>query len=145
MYVSVWQVMPVMDPDCEYPGIFVGYGLIDGVADGTNISIQPLKETDSYYPFFPGTVRRYVEQSGYPIGAVAKDCGGFMLDKGCASSGRAFKNIPCGRPISRLTSPYSNMTCNRCYPYVQKQDDNALEAEKEMIANHNDPGRQYRD
>jgi hypothetical protein len=145
MYVSVWQVMPVPDPNAENPGQFVGYGLIDSVADGgdsTNITIQPLEEMDSLYPFFPGTVKRHIGQSDYPVGAAPKCCNGYLSYK---KGPRHPVGIPCGRPITRITTPYNNMTCDRCYPYVQKQNDEGMEAEKEMIKNHNDPGRQYRD
>jgi hypothetical protein len=107
MYVSVWEVMPLPDPDLEQHGIFVGYALIDAVNAGeaTNCILQPLDELrDGLYPFMPGTVRRYHEKSGYPIGAVAKGCRGYG------------PHARCDRPVTRVTEHYGDMSCHRCYP-----------------------------
>jgi len=147
MYVSVWQVMPVQhpDPELENLGIFVGYGLIDSVMDGTNITISPLMEMDSYYPFMAGTVRRYVEQSGYPVGAEPKRCRGYQRPKGYgrapACRVAAYYPARCDKPITRITKHYGDMTCDACYSAAQQQDDESLEAETEMMDRHNNPAK----
>lgn len=150
MYVSVWQVLPVQHPDpaLENPGVFVGYGLIDSVADGgdsTNITILPLSESDSYYPFYPGTVKRRVEKSGYPVGAEAKCCRGYRRSESYSRAPIGSRSIyypaRCDSPITRITQHYGDMTCDACYPAAQREDNESLAAEKEMHDIANNPAK----
>jgi len=114
-YVTVWQFLPTEHLD----GVFLGFGLIDQVISGTNVIVAPLKEMDSFYPYFPGT-NEPKRCPGVP-GVIHR----------------------CDRPITRLTQHYADMVCNFCYYAAQKRDDESFAAETEMIENFHNPPIDY--
>ena len=146
-YVSVWRVFP--DPDQDAEKLFVGLGLIDSVADGgksTNCTVSMLNEADSFYPFFPGA-RLPGSKTFHPFDQEPKRCQGYQRSEsyGRAPIGGVYYSARCDKPITRVTEHYSSMACDACYPAAQKQDNESLEAEKEMIENHNNPSRMFQD